>query len=380
LLSLSLLAGCPRPSDIQDVCALDTDCPRGFVCLDGQCRCGSNAACAENEICNAVGFCQRQVGCENSLDCEPGFFCDLTTRTCLPLDKCTSDVQCPLGEVCDSLRFVCVPGCRDVGDCPLGAVCECPSGSSCALRECKLGPCGDNSFCRYGEVCRDDGEGTPRRCQKDERGPFCEPCTIAPGQNYCGNEPQNFCLVDTSKSFRSYFCGVACRDRDDDSCPWGFECSDVLILTQDICGGSDRLECPIQAVRECTGDADCEDRGRHCGPGGRCECATNADCQGGVCNPETKRCQSVCVGGEGSFGGFCTCLEDSDCPAEQCDWSTGACTLSGKPCDTEHPCPAIRCKNEPNPLRPGESIGYCHIGNNCAPVEGVGCDVVRAQP
>lgn len=376
----ALLAGCPPTGEIQNVCAADGDCPRGFVCLDGQCRCGSDAACAENELCNVAGFCQRRIGCESSLDCETGFFCDLTTRTCLPLDKCTADVQCALGEVCDPLRFTCIPGCHDRGDCPLGAVCECPGDTSCTLKQCRVGPCGDNSYCRYGEVCRADGEDEDKRCQKDERGPFCEPCEVSPGRNYCGEEPRNFCLVDTSKQFASYFCGVTCED--DDQCPWGFECSDVLILTQDICGGGDAVECPVQPERECLVDDDCAERGRYCNTAtGRCECQASSDCAGGVCDEATKRCQSICVGGEGQFGGFCTCLVDGDCPTETCDPFTNACSLSGKSCDPDavKPCGSVYCKHVANPTRPGESIGYCYIGNNCAPVEGVTCDVVRAQ-
>jgi len=374
-----LLAGCPD-ENLGSSCGSDLDCPPNFICDRGICVCKSDASCEAGERCNVLGFCQRTVGCESSLQCPPGEICDVTTKTCIEQDKCTTDIQCPLGQICDPVRLQCVDGCNEVGDCTLGAVCECPdAGSSCLKKQCKVGPCGDDSYCRYGEKCVEEEPGQPKRCLKDERGPYCEPCEISPGRNYCGESPRNYCLVDTSKPYRAYFCGVECQD--DPQCPWGFECSDVLILTQDICGGRDAQPCPMQREQTCETDEDCERRGGHCSAStGLCECATDLDCPGGTCNPESKRCQSICVGGEGQFGGFCTCLDDPDCPSEVCDPFTNACSISGRPCspDETNPCPPISCKQVRDPVS-GAQAGYCFIGRNCAPVQGVSCDVVRAQ-
>jgi hypothetical protein len=374
-LSLALLAaaglgGCTDTTKLNNLCVDDSECPANFACIEGRCRCKSSASCENNEVCNAAGFCQARVGCETSLDCPAGQFCDRTTGQCLDREHCTADVQCELGQVCDPVRFECVAGCRDVGDCALGAVCICASGKSkcgddapvcgadsekCELGQCKVGPCGDSSYCKYGQSCVEDGPGGAKRCVKDERGPFCDPCTIAPGQNYCPGDLANFCLVDTSKQYGSYFCGVECAS--DTECPWGFGCDDVLILTQDTCGSS--------------------------GQGGGCRaradlpCESDTDCPGGECDLTLKQCRAICVGNEGDVQGFCTCLSNGDCPADECD-TLGRCSISRKSCDVNHPCSQIFCKNGSDPLT-HKTFGYCFIGKNCAPVEGVSCDTVRGQ-
>jgi hypothetical protein len=411
------LAGCSEDR-LSGLCVEDTDCPENFACVEGRCICKSDASCQPNELCNLAGFCQARVGCETSLDCPEGQFCDRTTGNCLDGNRCTSDLQCDIGQVCDTVRFQCVDGCREVGDCQIGAVCvcpggqqkcdpakqSCPEGSTCGLGACKTGPCADNSYCRYGESCVEESPGGSRRCVKDTRGPFCEPPTVPPGGDgyECRGDSANFPLIDTSKGFGSTFCGVECGDayvscaKDEEcpsgqcdatqfkcgcandsecpeggecdlvkktcrkfrGCPWGFGCSDVLILTRATCGAG--------------------------GQGGRCElrqnrdCATDDDCKGGECDPEAKKCRPLCVGGESDVQGFCTCLEDGDCPRDTCG-SDGRCQISLQACDPLRPdsCATIYCKNETDPLTK-KSVGYCFIGRNCAPNEGVTCDQVRS--
>ncbi len=362
-------AGCSDDVNLSVRCVEDSECPTGFACDQGRCICKSDASCAANELCNSAGFCQARVGCETSLDCPEGQFCDRTTGNCLDIDRCTSDIQCDLGEVCDTVKFKCVPGCRGVGDCALGSVCACTSGKQlcevsvqscpdetekCGLGQCLQGPCGDKSYCNYGEICVAEAPGTPKRCIKDERGPYCAACTIAPGQNYCPGDTSNFCLIDTSKGYGSYFCGVECAT--DNECPWGFGCSDVLILTQDTCSSTPQGGSTCR-VRDSIG------------------CETG--CPGGECDPATNKCRPLCVGGENDVQGFCTCLEDGDCPADSCG-SDGRCQISRKQCDANNPCANIYCKNVSDPLTK-KSVGYCFIGRNCAPVEGVTCDQVRGS-
>ena len=361
--------GCTDPNKLKGLCQADSDCPAKLSCVQGRCICQTDLACAENELCNAAGFCQAKVGCETSLDCPSGQFCDLTTGNCLDRTRCTVDVQCPLGQVCDQIRFQCVAGCRDVGDCNLGAVCQCPDGQpKCAADDpacptgsekcdgigaCQMGPCADNSYCKYGESCVSDGPGAPSRCVKDTRGPFCDPCTIAPGQNYCSGDGANFCLVDTSKQYGSYFCGVQCQQ--DADCPWGFGCDDVLILTQSTCGTGGQGECQSRDDMPCQTDADC--------PGGECDLTAHL-------------CRSICVGNEGDVQGFCTCLKDTDCPTDSCG-TDGRCLISRQQCDANTPCSQIFCKDSEDP-QTHKAVGYCFIGRNCAPVDGVSCDQVRS--
>ena len=364
-----LLAACnDTATKLQSLCAADSECQANFACVDGRCICQSDAACASNELCNSAGFCQPRVGCETSIDCPASQFCDRTTGNCLDGERCTSDVQCAVGEVCDLTRFKCVVGCRGVGDCTFGAVCLCPSNvqkcepdvqscppstEACDLGKCQSGPCGDKSYCRYGESCLAQADGGPKRCVKDDRGPFCDPCTIGPSQSFCPGASANFCLIDASKAYGSAYCGVECAE--DNECPWGFECSDVLVLTSETCGSS--------------GQSVCRPR-----PG--MTCAADADCKGGECDPSTKLCKPSCVGGEGDQQGFCTCLSDGDCPADDCG-SDGRCRISRALCDANTPCANIYCVNRTDKLTQ-RSVGYCKIGRNCAPAEGVTCDEVRS--
>lgn len=354
------LGGCTDDPKLANLCQSDSECPAGFACDSGRCVCRNDAACAFNEFCNPSGSCQKRIGCETSLDCEKGQYCDRKTGQCLDRERCTEDVQCALGEICDDVRFSCEPGCRDVGDCPLGAVCECPGGTSCQVGQCRTGPCGDDSFCRYGEKCVAETPGADKRCVRDERGPFCDACTIGPATEACPSPTgeANFCLIDATKGYSANFCGVECGSAGQE-CPWGFECRDVLILTESTCGGSNGALCPLRGDRACESDA---------------------DCKGGVCDPSEKKCRSVCVGGEGRVRGYCSCLQDSDCPADTCDPTTFRCAISLQQCNPAdpNPCPTIYCKHRTD-QQTGTTIGYCHIGQNCAPSEGISCDMVRSQ-
>lgn len=373
-----LWGGCVDDGGLQRLCLRDDECPRGFVCLDGQCRCATDASCEAHEICNPQGFCQNRVGCETSLDCPDGMICDRATGNCIDRARCTDDVQCALGEICDGVRFECREGCRDLSDCRLGSVCECPDPeSSCNVGQCVEGPCADDSFCRYGEICVEEFPGEPKRCVRDDRGPFCDACSIPPGAGgwHCPGEGRNFCLVDTSHSWGGRFCGVDCADGQ--GCPWGFSCNDVLRLTESTCGPGGRTEfCPARP-RSCSTDAQCPS-GECDTASGQCRCSSDRHCLGGECDLEAGVCRGTCVVTEGRLQGFCTCLTDDDCPAESCNPNTATCTISGRPCDVDDPlaCGRVYCKHVPVP-RQERQIGYCHIGRNCAPVKGISCDMVR---
>ncbi len=359
-------AGCSGNTKTHAACQSDADCGK-FSCVQGTCMCTADVQCGAGQMCNSAGYCQQVRGCQSTLDCPKGQFCDITTGNCLDENRCTVDVQCPFGQVCDQIRFECVDGCRDSGDCNLGSVCECPDGQPrCAdpkncptgfegcsqLGTCASGPCADNSYCKYGQICQSQGQGAPDRCVNDTSGPFCQPCTIGPGQDYCPGDAANFCLVDTSKAYGSYFCGVQCQQ--DTDCPWGYGCDDVLILTQQTCG----------SANQCQTHDDMP-------------CQTDQDCPGGECDTSTHLCRSICIANEGDVQGFCTCLEDSDCPIDTCG-SDGHCTISRKMCDANNPCPNIYCKTSTDP-QTKKTVGYCFIGRNCAPSEGLSCDQITNQ-
>lgn len=343
MISSSLLA-CTSDS-LRRTCGGDDDCGDGFVCEmeTGSCVCASNDSCAIGEFCNGR-TCQIQVGCETSLDCPRGLYCDRTSGNCLELDLCTADVQCPLGSICDGARFTCIDGCRDSGDCRLGNVCRGPAGQSGGVGVCEEGPCDDDSFCRYGERCveQDDGE---KWCEKDERGPYCEGCRYQVGQtDRCpGNEP-NFCLLDRKVEHYSTYCGVDCSQ--DQPCPWGYSCNNILVLTRALCQV----------------DTDC--------PANGASCEVDRDCPGARCDQATKQCAGTCSYNEDSKSGFCTCSADSECPTDfcaadfRCNRSRTPCTPEGNECRTY-------CVNLGN-------RAACLIGKNCVPGEGLTCADTRA--
>ena len=130
LVALCGLAACKTQRLAPMGCQEDKDC--GAVAaahrcepLTGVCYCRTSDACQPSEFCNPAGFCQDRAGCEKNSDClDPSLFCDTTGGTCLGKGRCSSDLQCALGQVCDLARSTCVPGCRSSGDCP-GSSCRC---------------------------------------------------------------------------------------------------------------------------------------------------------------------------------------------------------------------------------------------------------------
>lgn len=376
----SAAASCSTETGFRAVCSSDAWCQEQhgnsfWRCEPelGDCVCTADEACTgEEEHCELYpggdGRCHPNKTCEWNGDCTAGF-CDLETRFCR-LSGCTNDLQCNFGEICDTVGGTCVEGCRSHGDCDLGDTCMCGEGegrvpcppcegddrSGCQVGQCVADTCADDTFCRLGDYCVHPDEGAPAEalpvCESAISGqrPFCGQCQIEPGQvGYCGSSGPNFCLVDTSDpSGRASFCGVDCSD-DPDVCPNGFGCRDVLRLLGDVCRSHN--DCvPRDPAKECEVDQDC-------GPGAQCK---------------SGKCAGMCAVGEGAQSGFCGCVLDSDCPQQTCG-ADNRCTVTRKTCVTDEECrEAIRCVNN------GE-IGYCFIGQNCAPDQGISCSDVRCD-
>jgi hypothetical protein len=103
---------------------------------------------------------------------------------------------------------------------------------------------------------------------------------------------------------------------------------------------------------------------------------------GAECDPNTKLCTAQCVGtGEVGVQAFCSCIQDSDCPQDVCESATHACSISGRPClvgavpDDCQSTNQIFCVKEED-ARLGD-VGYCRIGQNCAPAAGYTCAILR---
>ncbi len=376
----ALLTGCQQTSTISRGCNADEDCgnPQFFVCdlETAECRCRSNDACAAGETCNAEGYCQAKVGCHQSADCPTDFFCDLGSSTCLPVGRCATDLHCKQGELCDPASNTCKAGCRTHGDCRLYETCLCttlaedgseivgPCGcdstdpaerAKCAIGQCSSQTCGDDDFCQYGERCVPPEEGELPQCASDYdpvHRPYCDSCVYSPGRDTCGKGP-NFCLTDTYR--RSTFCGVDCSDGK--SCAKGYQCRDVVV---------------VYSRWECVSDSDCNTPDSR----SRTPCREDSDCpNSGVCGKDPGQdegfCHGKCFVREGATRGFCSCVVDDDCYQDSCDTATRTCSVTKRECTLNgEGCRPIRCVDM------GDR-GGCHIGENCAPIEGLHCGDLR---
>jgi hypothetical protein len=369
---VAALAGCRDPRTQSRGCNEDKECiPEGsghsaaaYRCetQTGACYCRSNEACPAKQFCNLAGFCQDRTGCEKNDDClDPTLFCDTTSGTCLSKGRCTVDLHCPLGQVCDLNASKCVDGCRTSGDCN-GSSCRCPDGGACLcsgttaaeLARCEMGTCDPNfcanaDFCRFGEVCSvvPDAGSTLTQCNNDyhpQRRPYCDNCSFGGGTQVCGTGA-NYCLIDTANP-GNQFCGVDCSQGQ--SCPRGYNCSDVIVVFSQWQCTRANPRCPINQNLPCAVDKDCKRGG---------SCLKDVGAATGFCAPK-------CSIDEGDNVGFCSCLEDLDCAQETC--SAGECTISRRKCVTDAECRPIRCVDY-------QGAGGCLIGQNCAPANGLSC-------
>jgi hypothetical protein len=363
-----LLSGCPDRTQTQGLgCSEDSHCGTPVSAhrcetQTGTCYCRTNEACTPRQFCNTAGFCQDKSGCEKNADClGADLFCDTSTGSCLSYGRCSNDLHCPLGQVCDSKRASCVEGCRTNGDCPgvscrCGDLpCACAGGTEAERAACEVGVCdpyfcSDESYCAYGELCGvppDAGTGR-NECYSDydpNRRPYCDNCSFGGGTNVCGTGP-NYCLVDNAHPGNS-FCGADCSQGQD--CPRGYRCADVIVVMRQWACTRSNPACPVNTQYPCTESAQCP-------RGGNCVKQPGAQ-QTGYCAP-------ACAVAEGNENGFCSCLVDSDCAQESC--SMGECTISRRPCITEQDCRPIHCVDF-------NGRGGCLIGENCAPANGLTC-------
>ena len=369
-LLLLVVGGCKRQALAPHGCREDKECgspAAAFRCetQTGTCYCRTNDACLPREFCNPAGFCQDRSGCEKNADClDSSLFCDTSTGTCLGKGRCSIDLQCELGHVCDTVKATCVPGCRSSGDCPADS-CRCGDNpcvctgttqaevASCAVGVCDPNFCASDSFCKFGESCGvpPDAGVVRNSCYSDydpNRRPYCDNCTFGGGVSVCGTGA-NYCLIDTTHA-GNFYCGTDCSEGQ--ACPRGYGCSDVIVVfTQWACTKSNPA-CPTNAGLPCVMDTDCK--------------------RGGYCAKATGAASGLCAGRcgieEGDTTGFCSCQVDADCAQETC--SLGECSISRKKCVTEQDCRPIRCVDF-------GGGGGCLIGQNCAPTNGLSCLEVK---
>jgi hypothetical protein len=370
LLALVAFAGCKNQKlGNSSGCQEDKDCgapASAYRCetQTGVCYCRTDVACPGSQFCNGLGFCQDRAGCQTNLDCNDSTtYCDTASGQCIPLGRCSSDLQCDLGKVCNLTTSACVDGCHTNGDCPGSscrcgnAACTCSGTTADELARCDVGVCdqnfcADQTFCKFGESCGTEPDsGTYPMCFSDydpDYRPYCDGCTFGGGTSICGNGP-NFCLIDTRHPGNQY-CGADCSSGQ--SCPRGYACQDVIVvLSQWACTRSNPT-CPVNPSVPCGPDAGCPRGGT---------CVTQPGFETGSCAPG-------CSIDEGDQEGFCSCLVDNDCAQDAC--SGGHCTVSQRLCVNDDDCRAIHCVDY-------ASAGGCLIGQNCAPSDGLSCNDVR---
>lgn len=106
---------CEANRDLE-ACTAPGDCASGN-CTGGFCRCSTDMQCTEGRTCGraAPSLPDRANVCGRQTDpLFPGFRCgddaDCLSGSCVEgLCRCTSDAQCCSGEGCDTARIVCVP-------------------------------------------------------------------------------------------------------------------------------------------------------------------------------------------------------------------------------------------------------------------------------
>ncbi len=289
---------------------------RAFCSSDTQCPAGFRCA-ADSGLC----LCAADEACAGEEFCAPD-------GRCRPRMGCDNNLDCPAGTFCDTFTGNCSERGRCTQDlhCPPGEICaesftcvrgcrqngDCPLGEVCRSGKCQGGLCDEQSFCRYGQLC----DPATSRCVDDSRGPYCQACMSAtlfePSQ--CGDGP-NFCLITGGDLTLPPYCGVDCGLGQ--ACPQGYSCGSVRIVYS------------------------------------RDNCRSDQECSSGKCLIR-----------EGDTLGFCLCTADAQCPQDHCDAITRTCLVTRRACPLGSECDRpIYCVD-----------GFCHIGYNCKPIEGLRCE------
>ena len=314
--------------------------------------------------------------CTTDADCPPGQICkdgkcvdgptpnpDPDPPTPEPTPECTTDKDCPPGQICEDGK--CVPGCRKDEDCPDGHICEdgvcvpgcrddydCPGDEYCEDGVCVKPPeCYDDADCEEDEICT-DGE-CHKGCRADEDCP--------PGQICIDGVCHKGCRIDKDcppgKICEDGVCVPAPPEcKEDKDCPPGQICEDGKCVPG--CRDDD----------DCCGDQICKD--------GECvnpdqekpefdpcegvECPDNAKCKDGLCeceegfievfNDGKQTCEPVCKDPNSHYNaddGECYCNNgflwdpESETCKEQCEPEPPP--GGDGDCGTEDPCHGVTC-------------------------------------
>jgi hypothetical protein len=217
---------------IGDECTGTTDCPG--ICITelpgGYCTatCETDEDCPESTACIGLGggFSGCLVTCDPSAterECRMGYGCGasmfLPAPICLP--GCTDDTDCPMGRSCDPTggregAGACIDPSAMIGDACV-ASSECPAGGSC-FREETSGIPGGTCGGRGCDVETNTGCTGDAQCIPAGFRPLClDGCTSDDDCTRAGLA----CVTSTTYPDRRY-CGAGCTD--DAQCSEGRTC------------------------------------------------------------------------------------------------------------------------------------------------------------
>jgi len=161
------------------------DPPTTGSCASNPWTCTTDNDCPAGQVCqNGECVTASPTGCTSDSDCPAGQVCQNGECVAAPSPECTWNSDCPAGQICQNGECVAAPpaGCTSDSDCPTGQVCQ--------NGECVAAPtpeCTWNSDCPAGQICQNGAcvAASPTGCTSDddcETGQVCEngECVAAP--------------------------------------------------------------------------------------------------------------------------------------------------------------------------------------------------------
>ena len=421
-------------------CLVGADCGDATLACTANLTCAPATACQSDSQCKATqqvcsktkGFC---VDCLTANDCGAGLECK--ADLCTPVAKtCASSKDCP--GVCDKAKGVCV-GCVSDADCPTDGFCAASqlcqpdvcSGASCAgsvlflcaangsafssAKPCQddnacttdtcvaasgcsfapnTAPCDDGNVCTTGDACAAGKcNGGPATNCDDKQPCTLDTCDIVAGCVHVASaaacDDANGCTLDSCGTSGCVHTpgGTVCDD--------GNPCTGEGACTASTCGAGVATNCNDN--NECTTDSRDAKSGacQHiakagCVPTTAAPCASNADCNGGVCDTAAHACVAcvsnndcgaakMCV--KHACVAFAACVSDTQCKATKqvCNLGLGACVdcnnksdcaSSGEACVDQKCVAAPACKSSKDCAKVCDtSAGLCvecTSGADCA--------------
>lgn len=328
--------------------------------------CSSNSECPSGQVCLERTFlCSTpsEVGeyCDENADCQAGS-CNTTTNTCADSSNtCTSSSTCGTGEACISGSCTPTNSCSNDSQCTDTAQ-SCINGS-CQNLNISGGACDTENDCVIQLTCQ-NGTCVPPlvQCSTNSQCTSGEVCINGncSTSNVCNNDSQCF---DAGQSCISGSCqNVGISGSQCDSDP---DCSGSLTCQSGVCTApvtscSSNAQCSgseicINSVctttNSCTTDFQCNDPAQSC-INGSCQ-ATNG--QGGQCNTD-----GDCTGTLVCTNGTCAT------PVSSCTSNTGC--AAGQTCISNICTTTNSCTSDAFCTDPGQSC----ISGSCQNTNGVG--------